>query len=250
MTRKVSNQLMRHTHIHAESGSFRMIGRSGTRVCVQPATAKGRVSTIAKSALGPWWNRRVLIAHPHVTDHMQIAAERQKSRLRSFATIPAARRGLGLEDGWAGVNHYQPRSRLADKTSRRVHHQEPASHKLDRGACYPSSLRRRSLLDVLNGAERAHIDRSEGQLGPPEDENDVEEDTRRRNHRDGRPQASHDQRSQAVACHGIGEARRLQSRPEISPNRSATKEAYPSDKAQIARRRPGEPRAESAAMSA
>lgn len=231
MTRKVSNQLMRHTHIHADSASLRMIGRSGTRVGMQPATAKGRVSTIAKSALGPWSDRRVMIAHPHVTDHLQIAAERQKSRLRSFATIPEARRRLSLEDGWASVNHEQARIRLADRTSRRVHHHEPASHKLDRGACYRSSLRRRSLLDVLNGVERAHIDRAEGQLGPPEDENDVQENTRRGNHRNGRSHANHDQRSEAIACQGIDIAWRRQSRPQVSPNRSATKIAYPSDKA-------------------
>lgn len=163
-----------------------------------------------------------------------MAPEHQKSRLRSFATSLAARRCV-LEDGRAGVNHDQARSRLADKTPRRVHHHELANHELDRGACYRSSLRRGNLLDVLNGVERAHIDRAEGQLGPPEDENDVQENTRRPNHRDGRPQANHDQRSQAIACHGIGEARRLQSRPEVSPNRSVTKIAYPSDKAQIAR---------------
>lgn len=232
MKRRVSHRLMQHPHVHSESGTYRMVCRSGVRFSARATAAKKPAATSAKSTAGRWRDFRVWIARPHVMDHSKIASAHQKPGLRTFRSIPAACRRLHLEDDWARVSHCRARSGLADKTSGRIYDQELASHKLERGA---TLLQLRSLPNVFSGAERARIDREERHLGRPDYGNDVQARTRRPKHRDSRPLANRGPRYQTIADRGIDETRRRMASPGVSPNRSAARRTKPSHKAQTSR---------------
>lgn len=234
MTRKVSSQLLRHTHIHAENGTHRKACGSEERVSVQPAIANSPVATRTKSALGPRRDPRVLIERPHAMDNLQIAPAHQAANLRTFAVIPAAHRRLHLEDDLISLKPCRSRSGLVDKTSERADDDELASRKLDRSGPCRAFLQGGNLVNAFIRAEREYIDPANGQLAPSEYENDVQVPTRQRYDRDTRSHANEVRRSLAVAYHGH-ETWQRQSTPEVSSNRSATKIAYPGNKEQIAR---------------